>query len=190
MGPDRKPVIGADGKPEIAWIPRPQISCAQDVAEGHGHPHRLHDGAGVPPGRDGVPAHQSSARLPHLRSGGRVPAAGVFGRVRQCQSRFLERKVKKPKNIELGPRVTLDAERCVLCSRCIRFMKEVAKDDVLGFVDRGSYSTIACHPGPAARKQLLAQYGRYLPRRRADLHGFPFPDARLVPEGDQDHRRE
>jgi NADH-quinone oxidoreductase subunit G len=34
MTPDRKPVIADDGKPEIAWIPRPQISCAQDVAEG------------------------------------------------------------------------------------------------------------------------------------------------------------
>jgi NADH-quinone oxidoreductase subunit G len=34
MGPDRKPIVGGDGRPEIAWIPRPQISCAQDVAEG------------------------------------------------------------------------------------------------------------------------------------------------------------
>jgi NADH-quinone oxidoreductase subunit G len=63
-----------------------------------------------------------------------------------ASSRFLERKVKKPKNVELGPRVTLDAERCILCSRCIRFMREVAHDDVLGFVDRGGFSTIACHP--------------------------------------------
>ena len=57
------------------------------------------------------------------------------------ESRFLEHKVKKPKNVELGPRVTLDAERCILCTRCIRFMKEVAKDDVLGIVDRGSFNT-------------------------------------------------
>jgi NADH-quinone oxidoreductase subunit G len=63
-----------------------------------------------------------------------------------AHSRFLERKVKMPKYVELGPRGTLEAERCVLCSRCIRFMKEVAKDDVLGFVDRGGFSTIACHP--------------------------------------------
>ncbi len=34
MTPDRKPVLGEDGKPEINWIPRPQISCAQDVTEG------------------------------------------------------------------------------------------------------------------------------------------------------------
>jgi NADH-quinone oxidoreductase subunit G len=64
----------------------------------------------------------------------------------KSESRFLERKIKKTKRVELGPRVTLDAERCILCSRCIRFMKEVAQDDVLGFVDRGGFSTIACHP--------------------------------------------
>ncbi len=32
LGPDRKPEVGTDGKPVINWIPRPQISCAQDVA--------------------------------------------------------------------------------------------------------------------------------------------------------------
>ena len=41
----------------------------------------------------------------------------------------------------------LDDERCILCSRCVRFCQEVAKDDVLGFVDRGSYSTLTCYPG-------------------------------------------
>ena len=36
MGPDRKFELGADGKPVINWMPRPQICCAQDVAEGMG----------------------------------------------------------------------------------------------------------------------------------------------------------
>src|SRR5438874_13113758 len=54
---------------------------------------------------------------------------------------------KKLKNIVLGPRVTLDDERCILCSRCIRFCQEIAKDDVLGFVDRGSYTVLTAHPG-------------------------------------------
>src|SRR5256712_13599982 len=34
MGPDRKPELGPDGHPIINWMPRPQICCAQDVAEG------------------------------------------------------------------------------------------------------------------------------------------------------------
>ena len=41
----------------------------------------------------------------------------------------------------------LDDERCILCSRCVRFSTEIAKDDVLGFIDRGSYSTLTCYPG-------------------------------------------
>ena len=36
LGPDRKPELGPDGKPIINWMPRPQISCAQDIAEGMG----------------------------------------------------------------------------------------------------------------------------------------------------------
>jgi len=62
-------------------------------------------------------------------------------------SRFIEQKNVKPKRTQLGPRVTLDDERCILCSRCIRFCKEIVKDDVLGFIDRGSYSTLTCYPG-------------------------------------------
>ena len=69
-------------------------------------------------------------------------------------SRFVEQKNVKPKRTQLGPRVTLDDERCILCSRCIRFSKEIAKDDVLGFIDRGSYSTLTCYPG----KQLENNY--------------------------------
>ena len=69
-------------------------------------------------------------------------------------SRYQERKNVKPKRTRLGPRVTLDDERCILCSRCIRFCQEVADDDVLGFVDRGSFSTLTCFPG----KELANNY--------------------------------
>ena len=61
----------------------------------------------------------------------------------QAQSRFVEAKVHKPKAVDLGPRIVLDDERCVLCTRCIRFTKDIAGDDALGIVNRGSYNTIA-----------------------------------------------
>ena len=41
------------------------------------------------------------------------------------------------------PVLVLDDERCVLCTRCIRFTKDIAGDDALGIVNRGSYNTIA-----------------------------------------------
>ncbi len=62
-------------------------------------------------------------------------------------SRFVEAKVHKPKRVDLGPRIVLDAERCILCTRCIRFTKDVAGDDALGIVNRGSYNTISAYPG-------------------------------------------
>ena len=65
----------------------------------------------------------------------------------QAESEFAETKVHKPKAVELGPRIMLDAERCVLCTRCIRFSAEIAGDDALGIVNRGSYNTIATFPG-------------------------------------------
>jgi NADH-quinone oxidoreductase subunit G len=63
------------------------------------------------------------------------------------ESRFRENKVKKPKNVDIGPRVRLDDERCIMCSRCIRFTAEIADDPVLGFTERGSHTTLAVHPG-------------------------------------------
>ncbi len=67
----------------------------------------------------------------------------------QAESDFAETKVHKPKAVDLGPRITLDAERCILCTRCIRFSSDIADDDALGIVNRGSYSTIATFPGKA-----------------------------------------
>jgi NADH-quinone oxidoreductase subunit G len=65
----------------------------------------------------------------------------------QPASAFAEEKVHKPKQVDLGPRIMLDAERCILCSRCIRFTRDIAGDDALGFVSRGSHSTLTAYPG-------------------------------------------
>jgi NADH-quinone oxidoreductase subunit G len=54
----------------------------------------------------------------------------------------LEDKVAKRKVVDLGP-IMLDAERCVLCSRCIRFEQHVTGTNSFGFVDRGNKTQIA-----------------------------------------------
>jgi NADH-quinone oxidoreductase subunit G len=147
LGPDRKPELGADGKPLINWMPRPQISCAQDVAEGIGV--RTNSPL-VKECQRGVMEfllinHPLDCPICDQAGECRLQEFSVdFG---TSKSRFLENKVKKPKNVVLGPRVTLDDERCILCSRCIRFCQEIAHDDVLGFVDRGSYTVLTAHPG-------------------------------------------
>ena len=65
----------------------------------------------------------------------------------KCQSRFNEKKNHKDKRVELGPNVMFDGERCISCSRCIRFADEVAKQPVLTFVQRGDHVTIETFPG-------------------------------------------
>jgi NADH-quinone oxidoreductase subunit G len=54
----------------------------------------------------------------------------------------LEDKVHKRKVVDLGP-IILDAERCVLCSRCIRFESEVTGTNSFEFVNRGDHTQIA-----------------------------------------------
>jgi len=67
-----------------------------------------------------------------------------FGRY---DSRFLENKVKKKKAFPIGPHVMLDQERCILCTRCVRFTEEVSKSNELGVMNRGGRSLIDLHPG-------------------------------------------
>jgi NADH-quinone oxidoreductase subunit G len=56
-------------------------------------------------------------------------------------------KVHKPKMVDLGPHIVLDAERCILCTRCIRVCDEVAHDQQLTMKNRGDHEEIATAPG-------------------------------------------
>ena len=61
-------------------------------------------------------------------------------------SRFEEDKVHKPKRYRLGPNVMLDVERCIMCSRCVRFADEIAKQPVLTFTQRGDHVVLTTFP--------------------------------------------
>lgn len=63
------------------------------------------------------------------------------------QSRFDEAKVHKPKRVALGPHVMLDTERCIMCSRCVRFCEEIAKKPQLTFTQRGTHVELTTFPG-------------------------------------------
>jgi len=147
MGPDRKPVLGADGKPEIAWMPRPQIGCATGITPGMGI---RTDSALVKDCRNGVMEFlliNHPLDCPICDQAGECKLQEFSVEYGTGASRFTENKVKKPKNVDLGKRIVLDDERCILCSRCVRFSSEVTQDNVLGFVNRGSHSTLTAYPG-------------------------------------------
>ncbi len=68
-------------------------------------------------------------------------------------SRFEEAKVKQPKK-DLGPHIYLYADRCILCSRCVRFTREVTGTNELIVQGRGNKSEIDVFPGKALDNEL------------------------------------
>ena len=147
LGPDRKPVLNPDGTVKIAKSPRPAIACATPISPGM---EIYTTTPGVKQMREGV---LESLLINHPLD---CPICDQAGECKlqeysidygQSASRFVEHKVHKPKAVDLGPRIMLDAERCILCTRCIRFTRDVAHDDALGIINRGSYNTIATYPG-------------------------------------------
>jgi len=73
----------------------------------------------------------------------------------RSQSRFEEAKVKQPKK-DLGTHVVLYADRCIMCSRCVRFTREVSGTAELCTVGRGNRSEIDVFPGVPLDNELSA----------------------------------
>ena len=145
--PGQEPTRDENGYEPIGWIPRPVIACANTIGENMGI---RTTGELVEKCREGV---MEFLLINHPLD---CPICDQAGECRLQEqsvqhgrgvSRFVEMKVKKPKNVEIGPRIRLDDERCIMCSRCIRFMDEVAGDPVLGFTQRGTHTTLSVHPG-------------------------------------------
>ncbi|MBI3920535.1 MAG: molybdopterin-dependent oxidoreductase [Armatimonadetes bacterium] len=73
----------------------------------------------------------------------------------QYESRMMEDKIKKHKKATaIGPTVTLDQERCILCARCVRFCDEISKTSELGIFNRGNHAELDVFPG----KELNNKY--------------------------------
>jgi NADH-quinone oxidoreductase subunit G len=145
--PGQEPSYDEQGYLPIGWMPRPVIACANTVTENMGI---RTTGELVEKCREGV---MEFLLINHPLD---CPICDQAGECRLQEfsvehgrggSRFVDMKVKKPKNVDIGPRVRLDDERCIMCSRCIRFMDEVADDPVLGFTQRGTHTTLTVHPG-------------------------------------------
>ncbi|MGP8199525.1 MAG: molybdopterin-dependent oxidoreductase [Limisphaerales bacterium] len=155
IGPDRKPLLNPDGTPKISrsvlpyesGTPRGAISCATPISPG------MEIYPSSPATKQMREAVLESLLINHPLD---CPICDQAGECKlqeysvdygQAASRFVEEKVHKPKQVDLGPRIVLDDERCILCSRCIRFSRDIAGHDALGFVQRGSHSTLTHFPG-------------------------------------------
>ncbi|MEC9372294.1 MAG: molybdopterin-dependent oxidoreductase [Planctomycetota bacterium] len=70
-------------------------------------------------------------------------------------SRFEESKVKQPKK-DLGPNVLLYADRCIMCSRCVRFTREISGTGELMVAGRGNTEQIDVFPGRALDNEVAS----------------------------------
>ena len=143
--PGQDPVYDAEGYLSIGWMPRPVIACANTVSENMGI---RTTGELVEKCREGVMEFlliNHPLDCPICDQAGECRLQEFSVEHGRGESRFVDMKVKKPKNVDIGPRIRLDDERCIMCSRCIRFMDEVAGDPVLGFTQRGTHTTLTVH---------------------------------------------
>ncbi|MEO7328969.1 MAG: molybdopterin-dependent oxidoreductase [Minicystis sp.] len=61
--------------------------------------------------------------------------------------RMAQEVVHKPKAVVFGPTIVYDAERCIVCTRCVRVAAEIAQDPVLSVRERGNLGEITVAPG-------------------------------------------
>lgn len=73
----------------------------------------------------------------------------------RSQARFQEQKIKQPKK-DLGPHVLLYADRCIMCTRCVRFAREITGTSEITIEGRGAHEQIDVFPGMALDNELSA----------------------------------
>lgn len=145
--PDGSSELGSDGKPVVSYFPKLQIACATPVSEG------MHI---LIKSKNAIEAQESVMEFLLINHPLDCPICDEAGQCKlqdyafthsKAESRFEEIKNHKDKRVSWGDTVLFDGERCISCSRCIRFSKEVAGQDVLSFVQRGDHVTIKLFEG-------------------------------------------
>ncbi|HYE59496.1 MAG TPA: 2Fe-2S iron-sulfur cluster-binding protein, partial [Rhodothermales bacterium] len=145
----RQPKLKDDGTPEIAFMPKLQTACSLDAA----------DGMVIETRRTSPLVHEAQETnlefllinhpldCPICDQAGQCPLQIQAYKYGPEGSRFEFRKVHKPKRVQLGPRVVLDAERCINCTRCTRFTSEISKSEQLTIIARGVNNYPLTPPG-------------------------------------------
>ena len=145
--PDGSIQVDENNKPVINYFPKLQIACATEVVDGM---HVRTTSEKVIQAQEAVMEFlliNHPLDCPICDEAGQCKLQEYAFKHSRGYSRFDEEKNHKPKRVPWGPYVIFDGERCISCSRCIRFAKEIAKQDVLTFVKRGDRVTIQLHEG-------------------------------------------
>ncbi|MGH7741558.1 MAG: NADH-quinone oxidoreductase subunit NuoG [Candidatus Eiseniibacteriota bacterium] len=142
LGPDRKPVLAADGTPEIAWMPKVQTGCTTPVSDGM---HVRTESPAAVTARKGVMEFllvNHPLDCPVCDEGGECQLQDLafafgadFSRMSDAKRTFVSE--------DLGPIVKKEANRCIMCMRCVRYCDEIMGEDALTAHQRGVRSEIS-----------------------------------------------
>ncbi|MFQ5882233.1 MAG: 2Fe-2S iron-sulfur cluster-binding protein [Candidatus Methylomirabilales bacterium] len=139
---------------EVEKSPKLMIACATPVTEGMVvHTRTPH----VEETRRGVLEFyllNHPLDCPICDKGGECPLQDYTMRFGPGASRFVEEKIHRDKHRSIGPHIIFDAERCILCTRCVRFCRDIVGTGELGVGQRGNRAEIVLFPG----KELDNQY--------------------------------
>lgn len=152
--------------PHFCYHPKLQVvgSCRMCQVEVQGNPKLVI--ACATPVADGMEVLTASERVKKARNavleflllnhpldcpvcdkGGECPLQNYTFSYGPGESRFVEPKIHRIKHQPIGPFIIFDAERCILCTRCVRFCRDVTGTSELGVFGRGDRSEIGLVPG-------------------------------------------
>ncbi|MDX1586394.1 MAG: 2Fe-2S iron-sulfur cluster-binding protein [Balneolaceae bacterium] len=131
--------LDEDGERKIRWFPKLQTSCALKLSDGMVIQTQETSEEAERAQKDTLEFILANHPLdcPICDQAGECPLQIQTYKYGPEGSRFEVKKVHKPKRVDLGPRVTLDAERCINCTRCVRFTEEISESHQLTIVSRG-----------------------------------------------------
>ncbi|MEX0593625.1 MAG: 2Fe-2S iron-sulfur cluster-binding protein [Balneolaceae bacterium] len=138
-----------NGDRVIRWFPKLQTSCSTDVSDGMVVLSQETDELVTRAQKDNLELILINHPLdcPICDQAGECPLQIQTYKYGPEGSRFEVKKVHKPKRIQLGPRVILDAERCINCTRCTRFTDEISQTHQLTITRRGDKNHPTTAPG-------------------------------------------
>src|SRR5437667_391271 len=94
------------------------------------------------------PPHQPNLPKPPAAASPAMPQGGPDEVALVIDDRpVVAKKVHFPKRYDIGRSVVFDAERCIKCTRCIRFCDEVSRSHELALFQRGDHAIIGAFPG-------------------------------------------
>ncbi len=150
----KQPVLDENGKPVIMWTPKPLTACSTEISDGM-HVKTHHTSQMVRDAQKGVLEFiliNHPLDCPTCDQAGECPLQQTTYKYGPEGSRYEFEKVHKPKRVAWGEKITFDGERCINCTRCVRFFDEYTKTFDLEIVQRGWNN----YPNPADPKTLDA----------------------------------